>query len=173
MKIILVLLVVCLCWYSAGAQTKNPCSNRIDKEIIESLQTKDFAKYRKMILTYDEFVNELAPVMLNDTVHKLPKQRITQAADLYKEQVVELNQILFTTILSTGDSLGIKAWEKIELEHISFQGNPDSASQFDKSLDAQIQFSFGSRHFLLWGITMAMTSLGCRLLMIQGLAEKK
>ena len=138
--------------------------------IIHSLQNKDIKAYFNLLISKEEYFNEISPNLSKDTIHKIPEFMIHEGDKFYKEDGIEkLNFLIFHQIIDQGTKLGITNWEKIKFSKFS---NYDlSNNKTNKIIVGDMYFTFLDTIFKIYGVAFNKLKNGIKLLYCMGLLK--
>ena len=140
------LIVIFASYIMAQDHTKE---NEFAKEIFLSLQDNDYASFKKLYPSFDEY-KELMQMMLDAGMADLTKEKIAGFLEDYKRESDSTYRAEFAKLIHEADSIGVN-WKDASFVKFEFvAAYPDNFSR--KYLNGDIHFSCGKSSFIIGGI---------------------
>lgn len=168
-KAIRILLLLSLFFSNQiNAQTSDT-TNLFVKEIVNAFKSNDFLVYKRLLLTSEEFANEVAPIVQKDTAYRIPDFMIQEGIQFYKDGKLEkLNAKLFDDILKDARTLGLLSWD--DAKYISFGTQGRIFVQRDPRLVmGNLVFSCQGKLYELYGVYGVKLNNAIKLILIRGI----
>ncbi len=156
---------------SFEAKTQNIINDTIlCKKIIQSFQQKNIKSYLKLLISKEDYNNEMANDLRKDTIHKNPNYMNQEADKIYKDGgIKKLNISIFNQILDQGKKIGISNWGEIEFKN--FFNYKISNDGKNKTFVGDVEFTFLDIKYYIYGVTIYKLRNGFKLLYCMGLSK--